>query len=765
MSQEISCHGFNLRSVCWGYRTIFTQAIEGLYAEGLLGAEREDVTATFFEQLQRADQSCYDHVLKEFLVALNPRTKWLLELPGVFAEVTALGHRFAEQRVFYGIHYFRLLGEGAFGDSPAQVRHLVTLASQLLLEDATLALALLEGYRTLLERLEPPEIDLYVAEGRRLHHRSSGAGKAFLACTSKASETIIVSLTQECRLADVQGQLASLLRALVGYDVEVGDLGQLDADDLIERGSRVICLYRWLYLPIRVRVFDSADRNRSWYLLCGVCAAAMLAERTICAVHGHDEVPEPAAIIGRDPGRLNVFVVLEIVRALRAAQARWTGCRSLIRWGFSTEFAEAPPRHPAESLLQEIMLGDTPGHAARQVVETSSRLCNLFDTAAELDEPWARALADDLTADGQQIRAFAFLPDVFYRAHVDQAPPGALVADLKAQARQRRQEDQDQEEPPCAGHSADSALVEDGDDTSGAETTIACYWYPEWNTHENDYLEKWCGVHEPALAEHSATTIPADVQDLARRVSRVFERLRPTEAKREKRLDSGDAIDPDRLVAYCVQRRLEPNPPIDFYDKPLTSRRDLAVLILLDVSGSTGADHGQRKVLDIEKHAALVLGQGLHMLGDRFAVSGFSSNGREQCEYFRYKRFEESWNQAVMRRILGACPRSSTRMGPALRHSAWLLTRIEARQRLIILITDGQPMDNGYSPQTRYAQHDVRMACQENDRLGVATYAISTEENSLADLEIMFARRRFAVLPDIAALPKVLPKLYLNLTF
>ena len=73
-------------------------------------------------------------------------------------------------------------------------------------------------------------------------------------------------------------------------------------------------------------------------------------------------------------------------------------------------------------------------------------------------------------------------------------------------------------------------------------------------------------------------------------------------------------------------------------------------------------------------------------------------------------------------------------------------------------------MDNGYDPNTRYAQYDVRMACEENARRDIHTFAISTEENFLADMEIMFPRRRFTILTDITKLPRVLPRLYSRLT-
>jgi len=189
------------------------------------------------------------------------------------------------------------------------------------------------------------------------------------------------------------------------------------------------------------------------------------------------------------------------------------------------------------------------------------------------------------------------------------------------------------------------------------------------------------------------------------------------------------------------------------------------VLVLLDASGSTGErSSGDERIIDVEKRAALILGQGLNTLGDRFSICGFSSNGRENCVFSVYKDFADVWGSDSMRRVMVATPANSTRIGPALRHCGFRMCQLDNRQRLIILITDGRPMDTGYDPNTRYAQHDVRMACDENERQGVHTFAITTEENSLADMEIMFPGRRFAILSDIVELPDVLPRLYTRLT-
>jgi nitric oxide reductase activation protein len=277
-------------------------------------------------------------------------------------------------------------------------------------------------------------------------------------------------------------------------------------------------------------------------------------------------------------------------------------------------------------------------------------------------------------------------------------------------------------------------------------------------------LRDHCLLHERRVLEDVATgSVPVFAEE-TEAVRRAFERLKPSVASREKRLEDGDYLNMDLLVEYLVERRRDPAPPVRFYERPRINRRDLSVLLLLDVSGSTGEHEANRRILDIEKQAALILGSGLESLGDPFSICGFSGEGRENCEYLVFKEFEEKWDSGAAARVYAARPLSSTRIGVALRHSGMRLNQQRSRRRLLIVITDGRPMDAGYDAKTRYAQYDVRMACHENERQEVHTFAISTEENSRRDMEIMFPGRQFLILPSIAELPRVLPRLYIAMT-
>ena len=758
---------FSMDSVCWGYREIFAEAIEGLIAEGVLSERRPEVTEKFFELMRCADRGYFDVVLKEFLGALNPRTRWILDLPSIFGDVVDVGRAFAKAKTYYGIGFFEALGEGGFGSTPAEVRAFLTHLRRLREVDDDLAFAFLKGYRRLIDRLEPSEVDQYVNEGLVVYQRNRRSGLRFMEGTLKSSEAIIQSLTRECRLGDVRNELAALLRALVGYEVDVDDLGRLDADELVERGTRVVCMYRWLYLPARVRHFSRATRNREWYLLMGVCAAGLLAENSFCRIHGHPRYATCRDLVGPKLLAANLIQVFEFARVLRRIRRRWPGARRLVDFGIRTEFQEEPPRTGADFLFLD--LATTAGDErplARRVRAELDACVNVFGTAELLDSEWVAELEDAYPGlDAYPLRALAFLPDFLFTGEVDTTPSDNLIADLKTAAEQRKRPDDPEADDDAASPDRESGHSDGFDEREAQESGVsAAYVYDEWSQPENDYYRNYCYVHELEPAGTVRAQLLDDISEEVRQVRRVFERLKPEIINREKRLADGDVINADLLLEYLVDRRREPAPKVRFYEKPLVNRRDLAALVLMDVSGSTGETVEQQKVIDVEKRAAVILGAGLASLGDRFAICGFSGNGRENCEYYTYKSMDDPWTRDTINRVLSAHPSSSTRIGAALRHSAFRLSHVEARQRLVILITDGKPMDTGYDPNTRYAQHDVRMACEESRRLDIHTFCISTEENSRADMEIMFPDRRFAILPDIRDLPRVLPGLYIRLT-
>jgi hypothetical protein len=757
-------HGFSLRSVTWGYRDIFEKAIEELFQQGCLGPQRQEVTSKFFELLKRSDQSCFDHVLRGFLGALNPHNRWIMDLPGVFTDLVELGGTLAHGKLYYGIRFFETLASGGMGRSPQEVRQCLNWMRRLREIDEDLAMAFLAGFRRLSQRLRPTEMERYIEVALQIHHGNKETGYGFLRGELSTSETYILAITQECRLCDVAGPLGAMLKALTGTQCEIAHLSQLDSDDLIERGTSCLTVSGHVYLPERFRRFDTAGANRNWYMLCGVVSAAMLLDDSFARIHGYRQYRTCADLAGEDIRRVNLFQIVEFTRVLHRACRRWPGVRRLVAWGVQAELTDAAARSGPERLLADALNDSLDAPILEQLRRTADDCVNCFDSAQRLDEPWAQDVLGAYPGVASGLLApIGFLSDFLFPVSFSDARSDQLVADLKDAARKRRKSDKDDRMAATSEDAGDDEAA--GEEKADTATRDAAFLYDEWDFQQDDYRPAWCRVHQKPVEPVRFTQPQEGWLDDARKVQAVFERLKPDVARREKHLADGDEINADLLLAHVVDRCREPSPPARFYEKPIINHRDLAVLILLDVSGSTGEQVGGRaKVLDVEKQAAVILGQGLAALGDRFAVCGFNSNGREQCEYLLFKGFEDSWSGDAIGRLMAAWPRSSTRIGPALRHSGYLLANQPARQRLILLVTDGKPMDQGYDPGTRYAQHDVRMACEENAKQDVHTFAISTEENSLADMEIMFPRRRFVILPNIHQLPRILPQLYLRLT-
>ncbi|HUV07954.1 MAG TPA: hypothetical protein VMX75_09510, partial [Spirochaetia bacterium] len=706
-------HHFSLKSVCWGYRDSFARIIDQLYRRNLLGPDQEQVTRQFFSTLEKAETEFFDHVLHEFLKALSPRTQWIMALPAIFSDITETGILFAEYRLYYGTSYFKILGEGGFGKNPEEVRNLLTFLKKIWKVKPELAFSFLKGYRNLLDRLHTHEIEQYISVGIEIFKRNMKSGLRFMEGSLRTSQTMIDTLSKECRLKDLKDSLTRLLCSLVGWEIEISDFSSLDSDNLMERGSGVVCMHRWLYLPERIRLFDDRRKNRDRYFLMSIVSAGMLLEESFPKLHGHPRYSTCVDLVGSDTLSLNLFQILEYVRVLNRMKKRWPGSVRLIDEGIETELRERPLLSPADELFYDAMritcapspypatsdtepLSSGSPEAVSVKAEASTLIrvkaeesVNVFHTASLVKEGWTDRVAKAYPGiDRVPCPPFSFLPDFLFPGRVSVAPPQRMVADMRKAAESKRR-DPDKDTARTADPDAPVSEPSKDKHDEAESTAAARYIYDEWSQMDNDYFRDHCFLKEITDPPGQRTACPPEVLEQVSATRRIFEYLKPAVVRKEKYLAEGDLINPDLLVDYLIHSHREPSPKIMFYEKPRVNTRDLAVLILLDLSGSTGTDVGQHPILDIEKHSALILAQGLESLGDHFCICGFSGQGRENCEFFVFKDFHEQWESEQIGRVLHARPRSSTRIGVALRHAGYRLTQFEAKHRLIILITDG----------------------------------------------------------------------------
>ena len=287
--------------------------------------------------------------------------------------------------------------------------------------------------------------------------------------------------------------------------------------------------------------------------------------------------------------------------------------------------------------------------------------------------------------------------------------------------------------------------------------------YPEWDYRKNTYLKNYCRVlAAPASEKGDPLSESDDTGRLIRKVRRQFEILRPRHELLKAQLD-GSELDMDAVVRSRTDLVAggQGSDRIHMMSRPQST--DLAVTILVDVSLSTDAWIDNRRVLDVEKEALLVLSQGLSACGTDHSILTFTSRRRSWVRVETVKSFDEAIGPKVENRIGALKPGYYTRLGAALRHAGASLQKRPNRTKLLLVLTDGKPNDIDHY-EGRFALEDSRRAVQEARRAGVKTFAVTVDRDAQSYLPIMFGRNGYAMVADISRLPAALPAIYRGLT-
>jgi nitric oxide reductase NorD protein len=245
--------------------------------------------------------------------------------------------------------------------------------------------------------------------------------------------------------------------------------------------------------------------------------------------------------------------------------------------------------------------------------------------------------------------------------------------------------------------------------------------YPEWDMHRRRYRRDWCTVSEIDAPEKQGPPLERpDVHALRRPLTRLGIGL-----DRCHRQAQGDDIDVDAAVEARVELLAGSAPDEAVYMDSLRRRRDLAVLVLLDVSGSS-AEAGTfgQTVHEQQRDTAAALTVALHELGDRVALYAYQSQGRSAVHVLPVKRFDDSLDALVMQRLGSLVPGSYSRLGAAIRHGASIITeKAGTSRRLLVVLSDGLAYDHGY--ERDYGAADARRALGEARRRGIGCLCLT----------------------------------------
>jgi nitric oxide reductase activation protein len=223
----------------------------------------------------------------------------------------------------------------------------------------------------------------------------------------------------------------------------------------------------------------------------------------------------------------------------------------------------------------------------------------------------------------------------------------------------------------------------------------------------------------------------------------------------------GDDLDIDAVVEARIDMMAGSAPDEAVYVESLRRRRDLAVLLLLDISGSA-AEPGAtgRTVHEQQRAAAAALTVALHDLGDRVALYAYHSQGRSAVELVPVKRFDDDLDTLVMRRLHGLVPGAYSRLGAAIRHGAAVLEdRGGTSRRLLVVLSDGLAYDHGYEP--AYGAADARRALAEARRRDMSCLCLSIGASTDAQtLRRVFGSAAHAMIPRTEQLSQVIGPLF-----
>ena len=305
-------------------------------------------------------------------------------------------------------------------------------------------------------------------------------------------------------------------------------------------------------------------------------------------------------------------------------------------------------------------------------------------------------------------------------------------------------------------------------DMWGKEPVSDPFHYQEWAYQIQLHRPDWATVYErrqPRGNPEDINEILQEYKPIAHRIKQIIDLLTPEGVQRVRNMEDGDEIDLNAAVDAMISIRMgeQPNPRITM--RNVLKSRDLAVVVLMDLSESTNeAMAGSDKtVLQLTREAATLVSTAIEGIGDPFALHGFASDGRHDVQYFRFKDFSQHYDDEAKSRLAGMKGGLSTRMGAALRHAGYHLLKQPERRKLILLVTDGEPADiDERDPQ--HLRHDTKKAVEELYSTGVLTYCLTLDPNADAYVKRIFGENNYTIVDNVERLPEKLPTLFASLT-
>ena len=305
-------------------------------------------------------------------------------------------------------------------------------------------------------------------------------------------------------------------------------------------------------------------------------------------------------------------------------------------------------------------------------------------------------------------------------------------------------------------------------DMWGKEPVSEPFHYQEWDYQIQLHRPDWATLYErrqPKGDPEMIENIITEYKPVAHRIKQIIDLLTPEGVQRVRNMEDGDEIDINAAIDAMVAIRMgeQPNPRITM--RNVLKNRDLAVVVLMDLSESTNetVEGSDKTILQLTREATTLVATAINGIGDPFALHGFASDGRHDVQYYRFKDFNQHFDDDAKSRLAGMQGGLSTRMGAAMRHAGQHLLKQPERRKLLLIITDGEPADiDERDPQ--HLRHDTKKSVEELYSKGVMSYCLTLDANADNYVKRIFGANNYTIIDHVQRLPEKLPVLFATLT-
>jgi nitric oxide reductase NorD protein len=682
--------------------------------------------------------------------------------------------------------------------APDERRRFQRMVAAVLSDSPEAAMSVAQSLPALLGVMDDAALAQFVARGLQRHEASPHRLDGFLRMESEASQQTVDDVQTGVSLASLHRPLSLYVRAHCGEAVQIrpGD-GRAYTDG------------RHLYLPARSSHFgDHRDEDALWVMAALASGHIEFGSLNIDldAIPGDwpalrpDEMPYERMLRAFDNTAIarSLFLLFEAARVKARVRKAYPG---MARRMDALGPLPAPDfgRSAVDEVLAAIYAGLSGGHvddvlaqsilAAHQPATWSS--VHQAVAAVQQAYPQLRAMLKD-AQDFERVPELGLDPGAMSEedkaverkaadllARLDEEP------DWEAARREVRSRDEDglgyaemsdfleRNEAPAGPLQNDNdddptvRLMHKDVDRSRGERR---WRYPEWDDDLGDYKPSWVGVIEFHLAAGDTEFVDQVLSEhgpMIDRLRRTFEAMRPDHMRPKRGLNDGDTLDMDAVIAARIARRAGVSGPAGLYRARRPVERDVSVAFLVDMSSSTNEhiNTAGKRIIDVEREALVVTAEAVDALGDQMAIYGYSGFGREAVAFYVAKEFTEPYGPRIRERIGRMGWKLENRDGAAIRHAVQRLTLAPSKTRLLILLSDGKPLDGGCADyNNHYAQMDTRMALIEARKAGVHPFCITVDPHARDYLRRMYGDNGYTIIDSVDDLPARLPALYRQLT-